>query len=299
MRSKDVTLAKIIEEQEEEMNMLAVSLEELMLKEQRARNALKKRRRRAIICAILLAGLIVGIGVRIEKYQRESLLESEMTAEQKEDRMKDLATIAQLKEKKQKLETDLGVLDGKRRYQVNRNNDVESQTSDTQKKIDELDVKWLLDKAETERCFVSHSKMKQELEVEKLKTTVVDEEAAWCQSQLQSREKELNELKHVGGRSIVTSSDGDTKKGLMSFPKSIRKNIILRQVYSAAGGVAVSVLLQVVAPSALKLFLPRALVPPVVVPDYRRVEMAIVDGIFGSQIAFLLYRGIAVFLAPL
>ena len=93
MRSKDVTLAKIIEEQEEEMNMLAVSLEELMLKEQRARNALKKRRKRAIICAILLAGLIVGIGVRIEKYQRESLLESEMTAEQKEDRMKDLATL--------------------------------------------------------------------------------------------------------------------------------------------------------------------------------------------------------------
>ena len=76
-------------------------------------------------------------------------------------------------------------------------------------------------------------------------------------------------------------------------------NPIMQKVYSAAGGAAVSVLLQVVAPSALKLFLPRAVVPPVVVPDYRRVEMAIVDGIFGSQIAFLLYRAIAVFIAPL
>jgi len=298
MRSKDVTLAKIMEEHESEMDMLAVSLETLRLKEQRARNALKKRRRRAIVCAILLVCSIIVIGIRIEKNQRESL-ESEMTIEQKAERMKDLATIAQLKEKKQILENELGVLDGKRRYQVNRNHDIESQTSDTQKKIDELDMKWLLDKAETERCFVSQAKMKQELEVEKLKSTEVDEEAAWCQSQLQSREKEMNELKHVGGKSIVSSSDDDTKKGLMSFPKSIRKNIILRQVYSAAGGAAVSVLLQVVAPSALKLFLPRAVVPPIVVPDYRRVEMAIVDGIFGSQIAFLLYRAIAVFIAPL
>ena len=298
MRSKDVTLAKIMEEHESEMDMLAVSLEELRLKEQRARNALKKRRRRAIVCAILFICLIIGIGIRVETYQRKSL-ESEMTAEQKEERLKDLATIAQLKEKKQALEKELGVLDGKRRYQVNRNNDIESQTFDTKKKIDELDVKWLLDKAETERCFISQAKMKQELAVEKLKTTEVDEEAAWCQSQLQSREKEMNELKHVSsGKSIVSSSDDDTKKGLMSFPKSIRKNIILRQVYSAAGGAAVSVLLQVVAPSALKLFLPRAVLPPVV-PDYRRMEMAIVDGIFGSQIALLLYRAVAVFLAPL
>jgi len=297
MRSKDVTLAKIMEEHESEMDMLAVSLETLRLKEQRARNALKKRRRRVIVCAILFVCLTIGIGIRVEKHQRESL-EGEMTTEQKEERMKDLATIVQLKEQKQKLEKELGVLDGKRRYQVNRNNDMKTQTSDTQKKIDELDMKWLLDKAETERCFVSQAKMKQELEVEKLKSTEVDEEASWCQSQLQSREKEMNELKHVGGKSIVSSSDDDTKKGLMSFPKSIRKNIILRQVYSAAGGAAVSVLLQVVAPSALKLFLPRAVVPPVV-PDYRRVEMAIVDGIFGSQIAFLLYRAIAVFIAPL
>ena len=186
MRSKDVTLAKIMEEHESEMDMLAVSLETLRLKEQRARNALKKRRRRAIVCAILLVCSIIVIGIRIEKYQRDSL-ESEMTTEQKEERMKDLATIAQLKEKKQILENELGVLDGKRRYQVNRNHDIESQTSDTQKKIDELDMKWLLDKAETERCFMYQVKMKQELEVAKLKTTEVDEEAAWCQSQLQSR----------------------------------------------------------------------------------------------------------------
>ena len=76
--------------------------------------------------------------------------------------------------------------------------------------------------------------------------------------------------------------------------------MILRHAYSAIGGLAVSVLVQGLVPAAIKLLAPRALivVPP---PPIRNanVEMAVVDGIFGSSVAFLLIQATVTFVLPL
>ena len=317
MRSKDRTLAKIMEDHELEMNVLAVNMEELRLQEQRARNILRKRRKRITVIGIVFIGVLVTIGMIIETRRRE-FLENEITMGREAERRADLAIIAQLNEQKSELEKRLGVLEGKTRYQINRNNDIEAQTNDIEKRIEDVDVKWLMDKAETERCFVSQVQMNEELEHQKLRVNELNEEAVWCRSRLRSQEMELNELEHVSEKPsrnsrelIDTKSNGRdsfTKTGNnkpvyleMKFNKSIRNAMILRQVYSAASGLAVSILLRGMVPFAFKLFMPKKIVlpPPTVVPDYQRAEMAIVDGIFGSSVAFLLVRAIVTFITPL
>ena len=319
MRSKDVTLAKIMEDHELEMNVLAVSIQELRLQEQKARNILRKRRKRISIIGMVVLSVLVTVGIIIESRRRE-FLENEITMGREAERQVDLAIITQLNEKKSELEKRLGVLEGKTRYQINRNKDIETRTNDIVKRIKDVDVKWLMDKAETERCFVSQVQMNEELEHEKSRVNELNEEAVWCRSRLRSQEMKLNELEHVSSKHsrnsrelIAAKNSNGSSDGLlakegnkpvyleMKFNKSIRNAMILRQVYSAVAGLAVSVAIQAMVPFVFKLFMPKKIVipPPRVVPDYRRAEMAIVDGIFGSSIAFLLVRAIVTFITPL
>ena len=296
------------------MNVLASNMEELKFKELRTRKALRKRMTRSTLCALVLIGILVILGIKIDKQRRE-FLTRKLSAGDEAERKSTLVTIAKLNEKKLHFEQKLEILEGKKRYQLNRNKDVDDKTTDIEKRIDAIDIKWLMDKAETERCFDAQVTMKHELDNQQLKEKELKEESTYCKSRLRSQELELNELKHfsVGSSSdkgITAFSTGDDDRSMttkedkpvylgMKYNNSIRKSMILRQVYSAAGGLALSVLLRGMSPLFLKLFGPRIVVPPPIVPDYRRVEMAIVDTIFGSSVAFLLARAVAMFALPL
>lgn len=335
MRSKDVTLAKIMEDHELEMDALATSMETLRLQEQRTRVALKKRRKRARFLAMLLGAILIVSGVFVETRRRDFLASEIATGREAERRAEAAHTIGQWKEKKRELEKKLGLMEGKMRYQVNRNNDMEGETNDAEKRMDTMDVKWLIDKAEIERCLASQVKMNDDLKREQLKKVEVDEELIWCRSRLSSQERALNELEHINvdsrdnissdeKRALVATTrsnkdgggsgiDDSTTKGLiqkhkpvyleMKYNKSIRNAMILRQAYSIVGGLAVSALLQGwIVPGVIKLLAPRVIIPPTPVVVPRRgnnVEMQVVDGIFGSSVAFLLVQALVTFLRPL
>mmetsp|Transcript_20166 Transcript_20166/g.43809 ORF Transcript_20166/g.43809 Transcript_20166/m.43809 type:complete len:614 (-) Transcript_20166:38-1879(-) len=313
MRSKDVTLAKIMEEHESEMDALASSMEELRLKEQRTRIALRKRRKRARLLAILLGGSLIAVGITVESRRRD-FLANEIALGREAERLTDAETIAQLNNEKREMEKRLGVIEGKMRYQVNRNNNIDAQTRDIEKQIDDVDMKWWIDKAEIERCFVSQVELSDDLKREQLKKEEVDEESIWCRSRLRSQELELNELGHIrmGGGSekglIARSTTGDnaTNNGQhkpvyleMKYNKSIRNAMLLRQTYSAVAGLAVSVFLQGLIPTVIKIFVPKAVIVPLLPMLPKRAEMIVVDSIFGSSVAFLLFRALATFLMPL
>ncbi|KAL7528290.1 hypothetical protein ACHAXR_003295 [Thalassiosira sp. AJA248-18] len=311
IRSKDLTLTRIMEDHELEIDQLASSMEELRLEEERTRNVMRHRRKiLRWVAFLLLAGGIAG-GITWENRRRE-FLANEIALGREAERVADAKTIAQLKEEEMELKNRLGVIEGKMRYQINRVKTLETQTQGMEKRIDDVDMKWLIDKAEIERCFASQVELSEDLKDEKLKREEVDEESIWCRSRLRSQETKLNELEYIrvgsNEKGLTAKSNGGDNDASghklvyleMKYNKSIRNAMFLRQTYSAVAGLAVSVLLQGLVPTAIKLlFGPKAvIVLPPVLPK-RNVEMAVVDGIFGSSVAFLLVRGIATFFMPL
>ncbi|KAL9186884.1 hypothetical protein ACHAXT_010604 [Thalassiosira profunda] len=301
LRSKDMTLQKIVEDHESEMDALAYAVEELRAKEERTRKALRRRKRRARWAALLLGSVVIGGGVALESHRRQYLAD-ELQSGREAERVADAKTIAKLSEERRDLEEQLGVIEGKRRYQVNRNDEMEANTQSIAKKVDDLELKWLLDKAEAERCSASLVGMTEELKRAHSKQGEVDEERVWCQSRLRSQERELNELQHF--RVDPSDRTGDSTKTQrpvyleMKFSKSMRNSMRLRQAYAAVAGLAVGALLQGVVPLVFRLlFVPKVVVPPPL-PTHD-VEMMIVDGIFGSSVAFLLIKGIATMFMPL
>lgn len=318
LSQKDNTLTKIMEDHELEMDALASSMEELRLEGEITRAALKKRRKRSRMLAVILGGILVVAGIVVESRRRE-FLANEIALGREAEQLTTSQTIARLKEKKNELEKKLSLIEGKMRYQVNKIDGMEAQTWEIEKRIDDVDMKWSMDKADIEQCVSSQVESNEDLKREQSKKEEVDEELVWCQSRLSSRERELNELEHisVGGYAdinekglIATGSDGggdDATKNEkpvyleMKYNKSTRNAMFLRQTYSAITGVAVSVLLQGLVPTAIKMFAPKAavIVPPPPVLPTRRVEMQLVDGIFGSSVAFLLVQALLTFVKPL
>jgi len=307
--SKDHVLAKIMEEHELEIDALSSNIEELKQEDQRRRVILRKRRKYVIWLGIILSGVLLTCGIIIEIRRRASIsyrVEITREAESTADRKR----IAQLKAQKQELEKKFGSAEGKIRYQVSRNNDLESKSLSIEQEINNINEKELGKEEVIEQCFASHLKFKEESKLETLKNVGISEELVWCQTRIQSQERKLEHVSFEGQseRGAINNSfieDGLAPKAQttvyleVKYNKSIRKSIFLRQTYSAIAGVAVGALLQGLAPLAIKIFAPKvAFVPSAPVPT-QGLEMVLVDGIFGSSIAFLLVRAIATFLMPL
>ena len=295
------------------MDALATSMEELRMNGERARVALRRRRKRTKVGAVIVLLIVIAGGLYIER-QRRDLLDSEIEEGREAERMADLQTIGLLQEKKKELEQRLGVIEGKMRYQTNRNDELETKTQRAEKRSDDVDMKWLIDKAEIERCLASRVDINGALKNVKLKMEENEEELTWCRSHLRSKEMELNELEYVtaGGRTsdkgvVEAEGDGDVEEGnklialQMKYNKSIRNAMFLRQAYSAAAGVAVSIALQGLIPAVFRLiFVPKpVVVPPPVIPVRNINPMAVVDGVVGSSVIFLLMRALATFVMPL
>jgi len=307
--SKDNVLSKIMEEHEFEMDVITSNIEELKQEDQQRRAASGKRRKRVKWVGLLLSGILFSCSIIMEIRRRDSInngIEVVREAESVADRK----IIAQLKAKKAEFENKLGSVEGKIRYQVNRNNYLEEKALNLEKDIGNFDGKELAEKAEMEHCFASHLESKEDLKREVLKNVDMSEELVWCQTRLQSQKRELEHVSVEGTseRGVIENSlveDDLVSKAHkplyleMKYNKSICKSVFLRQIYSAVAGVAAGALLQGLVPIAVKLFVSKATVGlPAPMPK-QGLEMVLVDGIFGSSIAFLLVQAVATFLMPL
>jgi hypothetical protein len=326
------------------MTNVSSQLETLRLEELQMLTTFQRKRMRSLFLAILAGCVLLSMGIILEKRHRR-YLERELLLSQreKERRLADARTIELFKEKKLELEKKLYVMEGKMRYQVDRTNDMENKVMEVTKQMEDVDMKWLIDKVEIERCRSSQIEFGELLKMEHTKNEDGNEELVWCRSRLQSQEREMNELEYVssGGSSSSTwkggsgdvntirksislgidisntggdSIDSTLKKTLgsrhqhrpvyleMKYNKSMRNAMLLRQTYSAVAGVAVSAtfhsLMGALMPKAAVKILAPALTPTSAEVILGRAER-VVDGIFGSSVAFLLLRAVVLFVSAL
>ena len=338
MRSKDVALSRIMEEHEAEMENLASGIEELRSAESRMRDAFARRRWRVRLYALLSLVIVVGSGVVMEARRRD-YLERELTHGREAERAEDLRTISSLAERKAELVGRLGVVEGKIRYQTNRNAKAEADVRDVEARLDDVEIKWLMDREEIDMCFASGVESGEDLRRERSMKDGIEEELDWCTSRLRSREEAAASEEDGSERRVVVVDvdvdvdvdlgDGDgggatavarskwaeaawRRRGPvyleMKYDRSVRDAMLSRQGYSALAGFGATVLLRglvgpafakffffVVRPRRVSVVVPSVLPPAVAGPG---VEMMVVDGIFGSSIAFLLIRAVATFLMP-
>mmetsp|Transcript_28143 Transcript_28143/g.51280 ORF Transcript_28143/g.51280 Transcript_28143/m.51280 type:complete len:443 (-) Transcript_28143:33-1361(-) len=331
IQNKDEVLTKIVEEHETEMDALATNVLELRNRARKARELSMKRRRRLRYAAGLLFVLSITAGVIVEVRRRDFLTRELASIGREAERVRDAESIAGLEAERDGLEKKLGVITGKMRYQGDRNDGLEVRLGDVQKEIDNVATKEKVVKREMGRCLATREELDEALKDEEKKKDGVDEELAWCENRLRSRERDLNELKQrvrdndtdaeVGNKAVAVvakssttiegGSDHHHNSGVdkpvqleMKYNESVRKYMFRRQAYSAVAGFAVSMAFRGLAPMVLKLFAPKVVakvVPPPLplLPRTRDAEMIVVDGIFGSSVVFLLVQAVITFLRPL
>ncbi len=333
IRSKDVALSRIMEEHEAEMEDIAGGIEELRSAESRVRDALARRRRRARSFAMLSFGIVACAGVIMEAWRGDRLAR-ELARGREAERAETLLAMSSLTDRRAELRERLAVVEGKVRHQANRNTNDEARVREVEARIDEVDLQWLMDREEIGGCFASGVESGEDLKRERSRGDGIEEELAWCRGRLRSREEAASE----GGseRRIAVDDDDDLGEGVggdgggvatiagsngagtggrrrgpvyleMKYNRSVRDAMLLRQGYSALAGFGAAALLRgLVGPAFVRLFLPVvqpgvvAVVTPALLPAAPGpgVEMAVVDGIFGSSIAYLLIRAVATFLMP-
>ncbi len=342
MRSKDVTLARIVEEHELEMENASCQLETLRREELQMRRSFRRRRMQIILLAMLAGCGVISTGILLEKRYRRYYIEQELllTEREKGRRMVDAQTIELLQEKKMELEKKLHVTEGKMRYQVDRTKDMNSKLVEIGEQMSDVDMKWLFDKVEIERCQSSHLELGKILKMEQTKNEDGNEELVWCRNRLHSQERELNGLEHGSGSDTTRTWSGGVqddniskkgrfsiafskrngdesvdsmKKGLhqqhrpvyleMKYNNSMRNIMLLRQTYSAIAGVAVSAAIHRVMgawmPKAAVKILGPALSSPYAAEVILGRAEKVVDGIFGTSVAFLLIRAVVAFVSAL
>lgn len=273
VHSKDTALAKILEEHESEMNVMATNMEELRLKGLATQRLLKRRRKRTRTAAIVGLFLLVFGGAFYEYYKREQV-KVEIKTGRELERAADAKTISSLKKDISSLTSKLNDAEATIRYEENRYDDIKKKYNKVTKTLEETEGKWLVDQRELERCRVTRKELDMELTTIKGRNDEVEEEVSWCRERLSSTERAMDGMeralkksaKEIGSTSsdnkglvpVGMSGDGDTtsdgkddkkKKGKhkpvqmeMKYNKSFRNAVILRQIYSAVGGIFASAL---------------------------------------------------------
>lgn len=323
IRNKDDQLAMIIQEHESEMDTLASNIEILQSKHVRMVKLMKLRRALLIIGTVILCGgLLTTIIVR-ENQRRVDVTRGIVSLRDEAERKTNAKIITKLRQRKDDLVKKVGDTQGTMRYLVNRNKGIEATTKELEEKIESVDLKYWIDVTELQRCTAGKKELDEELNEVSLKKDAMEEELGWCQSRSRSMEKELNTLEHASSSSdtqVGEEKDDGSIGGIMGadkalnldmkYNKSIHHAVTVRQIYSAAAGLVISTMVHQLLPIAIKVFAPKpvqivaetATKKRRFVPPWRkrnkRAELAVVDGIFGSSITFLVIRAIALFVFP-
>jgi hypothetical protein len=104
---KDTALARILEEHESEMNVMATNMEELRARTLASSRLLRRRRRRARVAAVL--GLAAAaIGGSLHEYRRREQVRVEISTGREAERLADAAAIAGLRGDVDALTSKLG-----------------------------------------------------------------------------------------------------------------------------------------------------------------------------------------------
>lgn len=282
VHSKDIALAKILEEHESEMNVMAMNMEELRLKNLRTNAALKKRKKRARVVIVAMT-LILTVGGGCMEYMKREQVKREIASGREAERKADTELIAQLKSEIDVLTSKLSDAEATIRYEESRYDTIKQLSNKNEKALEDMEHKWKIESAELEKCRVIRKELDGQVTTIKLKNVEMDEEVTWCRERLASTEsamegmervlsKSRNEKNKNGGVSfaeIVKAVELEKKEGNddddddenkeknsrkqpvlmeMKYNKSFRNAVFLRQAYSAVAGVAASVLLQGILP---------------------------------------------------
>jgi hypothetical protein len=276
VHSKDTALAKILEEHESEMNVMASNMEELRMKEARIQAALKVRRKRTRLVVILGIVLTICGGLGMEYYRQEQVTR-EITLGREAERAADAKTIRRLKEEVKNLSQKLQDAEATIRYEEGRYESIKASSAKNSKELESIQVKWLQDQSELEKCRVQRKELDGDLTELTNRHVEISEEVGWCRERLESTERAMegmeralkakNDMMAVGGsaptlkeiaKSIDANEDAAEKKKEqdgkgkhhkpvqmeMKYNKSFRNAVMLRQLYSAVGGMLASVVVQ-------------------------------------------------------
>ncbi|KAL7469359.1 hypothetical protein ACHAXS_009621 [Conticribra weissflogii] len=196
VHSKDTALAKILEEHESEMNLMATNMEELRLKELRTQRALKKRRKRTRVGLVVMAIVLLVGGVAVEYHRRETVAR-EITLGREEERKADEATIRRLNEEIVLLHQKLADAEAAIRYEEDRYEMIKTKSIKTKKELEDVQAKWMVDRAELETCQQNSGEIESGLTKLKERNEELEEEVEWCRERLDSAERSMEAMERA------------------------------------------------------------------------------------------------------
>ena len=337
MHTKDATLAKIVEEHEVEIDAMVQDMNALKEKESDTRLLLRQKRRRTRLLAGMGLILLVSTGVYWE-YHRREWVRLQIARGREEERQHSRVEIEQLTRQMEVIQTKLDTAEGRARYQHSRSYDLELAQNQSLEEIASMEQKWWLDQAEMGRCRTAVREKGEEIETLRDSVKELEEEEGWCSNRLKGRDAELNSLRYAktndgddgDGRvvnraaaamvSLHTATTTEQQQQLshkrdiigkpvkleMKYNQSVRNAMILRQVYSGAGGVAASVVLRVIFPQAFSLLAisagtavtPTAKKAVAVAPKKLLMNVKWVDRIHAATVVLLVVRTAVLFFMP-
>mmetsp|Transcript_33799 Transcript_33799/g.81705 ORF Transcript_33799/g.81705 Transcript_33799/m.81705 type:complete len:679 (+) Transcript_33799:218-2254(+) len=281
VHSKDSSLAKILEDHESEMNVMASNMEHLRQKSISTQSMLKKRRRRTRAAAVV--GLVLAAcGGGFYEYRKREQVRVEIATGREAERLEDALTIASLEGTVSTLTSKLSDAEATIRYEETRYSDVKKRYEGASKKLKETESRWSIDARELETCRVTRKELDAALTSARTHNDEVEEEVGWCRERLASAERSMEGMQRAlkkktsfedaareiedadakrgdGDATTTTTSrssgdggrgdDDKKKKGKlkpvkmeMKYNKSFRNAVFLRQIYSAVGGMVASLL---------------------------------------------------------
>ncbi len=312
VHSKDAALAKIMEEHELEMNVIKTNMEALRSKERRSRVILQQRRTKTRN-AILAVGVILIAGGLIVEHQRRQRIARAIALGREAEQKKNADMIAALKQKKEALSRKLADAEGVARFEERRSTTLEKGMEVWRSDIEDVEVKWLIDQGDLERCKVSSKAMGAESSQLKSRNDEMEEEAKWCASALHRALKKTEafnntavaEKLHTNGiverADSISISEAQTNNPVkleMKYNSAFRRGVRLRQAYSAVAGVVTSIVLQGLLPIALNFFAPTTVIAPIAQTPVSLLNSVWMDRIEFITVASLIGRSLALFFLP-
>lgn len=213
VHSKDQALAKILEEHETEMNVMANNMEELRRRTLQTQKNMKKRRRRTKIAAFVAFVLLVCGGGFYELRKREQVKEEILTGREAE-RKADAAKIAALKDEVSSLKSKLNDAEATIRYEEGRYAKVTDKFEKASKTLEESEKRWVSEQKELERCRVTRKELDEELTTVSTKNDEMVEEVEWCRERLAGAERAMEGMEQALKKS---RKSGEEKKKVPSF----------------------------------------------------------------------------------
>jgi predicted transcriptional regulator len=138
---KDTALARILEEHESEMNVMATNMEELRARTLASSRLLRRRRRRARVAAVL--GLAAAaIGGSLHEYRRREQVRVEISTGREAERLADAAAIAGLRGDVDALTSKLGDAEATIRYEEARHASILADHERLTRALEDARGKW-------------------------------------------------------------------------------------------------------------------------------------------------------------